>query len=326
MCICNVSACGRVPYTLPVLAYRIGVATLSTPILYYPLLLTLYYPLPSTPYPLLPSTVPLTSTTPYLRADASAAPSRGERRTRRGTSPQSPGVPLAPRPSPRRPMTTREWRATRSRTALGAKATPFDKALILAVGLLQCLLQGRKSSKISQGSPCLVVLVRCELASAAVDIDCGLARRELDPVALVHLVHRARARRRAGEEHGRELRQVFVDACENAQQHRVGELSAGAPASGSACVPSSRSSSGTLAAQTERLIPGVVGHRSVFIYRRLKTTRTPPTGGWLSSSGRGVLCILLFLVSHHHSGPEPQVYREDWRPWHCCERRSLRAT
>ena len=52
MCICNVSACGRVPYTLPVLAYRIGVATLSTPILYYPLLLTLYYPLPSTPYPL----------------------------------------------------------------------------------------------------------------------------------------------------------------------------------------------------------------------------------------------------------------------------------
>ena len=58
MCICNVSACGRVPYTLPLLAYRIGVATLSTPILYYPLLLTLYYPLPSTPYPLLPSTAP----------------------------------------------------------------------------------------------------------------------------------------------------------------------------------------------------------------------------------------------------------------------------
>jgi len=220
------------------LAYRIGVATLSTPILYYPLLLTLYYPLPSTPYPL-PLTLyyprlPLTSTTPYLRADASAAPSRGERRT----SPQSPGVPLAPRPSPRRPMTTREWRATRSRTALGAEATPFDKALILAVGLLQCLLQGRKSSKnFRQGSPRrrLVVLVRCEVASAAVWTLIAGSRGEnsIPSHSCISCIVRALGgpAKSTGASCGRSSSMRAKTRSSTASVS-----SAGAPASGSACV------------------------------------------------------------------------------------------
>eukprot|EP00964_Phaeocystis_antarctica_P079849 scaffold49781_cov63-Phaeocystis_antarctica.AAC.6 len=67
------------------------------------------------------------------QAGASAAPSRGERRTWR-TRHQAQDGPLAPLTAPRQPRTTRGWRATRSQTAPGAATTPFQPSVRDVVG------------------------------------------------------------------------------------------------------------------------------------------------------------------------------------------------